>query len=88
MDNTNCNKCYEGEVHSEMTEYNRETKCSVMERSVWLLKEVISKLRAKGRARQQVEDGIFLRRDTNTSKGSEGSRKHDPFKEWKESQKC
>lgn len=44
---------------------------------------MISKLRAKGRA-GQVEDEIFLRRDTNTSKGSEGSRKHDPLKECSE----
>ena len=36
MDNISCNKCYEGEVHSEMTEYNRETKSNPMERAVWL----------------------------------------------------
>lgn len=33
MDNINCDKCYDGEVHSKMTEYNRKTKFSLMERS-------------------------------------------------------
>ena len=36
MDDISCSKCYEGEVHSEMTEYNKETKSNLMKRSKWL----------------------------------------------------